>query len=561
MQRKGSGAKQFINEEACLSMQMVYRENFFILDSFSDLIFHQPSVNYLVPTFLQPIKPHLFRLSKKYICSQIQTVSFVFMKCSFMVVVLTLFSIITQAQEKWSLRKMVDYAMTNNISVKQADVQARIAALQVKQAELNKYPTANFSPSVGVNFGRSIDPTSNQFTTQEFFSNQFQLQGGATIFSFGRLKYNQQAAQFSAEAALKDVEKAVNDVALNVAVYYLQVLASNEQVKISKIQIAQTTEQLSNTKKRVDAGALPELNLAELQAQLATDSSNYIAAKTSYDQNILTLKGLLNIDASLPFDVETPDVDLIPILPFSEMEPETIYQLALTTQPLQQANDLRIKATQKNIAASKAALYPSLSGFYSLGSSYNNKQLGPTGDSTIYQVPTTDAVGKVNVNGTDYNVYPLNPFQTISFPNYAKTKYFNQLSNNFNQGIGISINVPIFNNGSAKLNYERSKLDLKNFQLQQDQANQTLKLNIYTAYTNAINSLEKYNAGKQSVSSAQKAFDYAQKRYEVGLLSTIDLITNQNNLLRAKLQQLSNHYDYVFKMKLLEFYKGEGLKL
>lgn len=467
----------------------------------------------------------------------------------------------SMAQDKWDLRRMVDYAIKNNISVKQADVQARIAALQVKQAHLNKYPNAVFSPSAGISFGRSIDPTSNQFTTQQFLSNQYQLQGSATIFSFGRIKNTEAAAKFSAEAALKDVEKAANDVALNVATYYLQVLAANEQVNISKIQIQQTTEQLDNTKKRVDAGSLPELNLAELQAQLASDSSNYISAKTVFDQNLLSLKGLLNIDASLPFQVETPDVDLIPLEPFSELQPEVVYQLALREQPLQQANDLRIKAAEKNIAASRSSLYPSLSGFYSLGSSYNNKQVGPTGDTSFYQVPTTDAVAKVNVGGTDYNVYPLQPFQTVAIPNYTKTKYFDQLSNNFNQGIGISINVPIFNNGSARIGYERSKLDLKNMQLQQEQADQTLKLNIYTAYSNAINALEKYNAGKKSVESAQKAYDFASRRYEVGLLSTIDLITNQNNLLRAKIQQLANHYDYVFKMKLLEFYKGQGMKL
>ena len=483
------------------------------------------------------------------------------MKKVIMAYILVLAGISSMAQDKWSLRKMVDYAMQNNISVKQADVQARIAALQAKQASLNKYPNANFSPSLGVSFGRSIDPTSNQFTTQQFVSSQYQLQGNATIFSFGRLKSTEAAAKFSAEAALKDVEKAANDVALSVATYYLQVLAANEQMNISKVQIQQTTEQLENTKKRVDAGSLPELNLAELQAQLATDSSNYISAKTIFDQNVLSLKGLLNLDASLPFEVETPDVNIIPIEAFSELQPEVIYQLALKEQPLQQANELRIKAAEKSIAASKASLYPTLSGFYSLGSSYNNKQMGPTGDTSFFQLPTTDPVAKVNIGGTDYNVYPLQPFQTVAIPNYAKTKYFDQLSNNFNQGIGISINVPIFNNGSAKIGYERSKLDLKNMQLQQAQADQTLKLNIYTAYTNAINALEKFNAGKKSVESAQKAYDFASKRYEVGLLSTIDLITNQNNLLRAKIQQLSNQYDYVFKMKLLEFYKGQGLKL
>ena len=479
----------------------------------------------------------------------------------FMVLILFSASISAKAQDKWDLRRMVDYAMKNNISVKQADVQARIAALQVTQAGLNKYPTANFSPSLGVNFGRSIDPTSNQFTTQEFISNQYSLQGNATIFSFGKLKNTEAASRFSAEAALKDIEKAANDVALNVAIYYLQILASNEQVNISKLQIQQTTEQLNTTQKKVDAGALPELNLAELQAQLATDSSNYISAKTVFDQNVLSIKGLLNIDAALPFEVETPNVDLIPIETFSELQPEVIYAMALHDQPLQQANDLRIQAAEKNIVVAKSSLYPSLNSYYSLGSSYNNKQLAATGDTTFYQIPTLDPVAKVNVGGTDYNVFPIDPFQTAAVPVYAKSKYFDQINNNFNYGLGISINVPIFNNGNARLGYQRSKLDLENMQLLQQQDNQTLKLNIYTAYTNAINSLEKYNAGKKTEESTQKAYDYASKRYDVGLLSTIDLITNQNNLLRAKLQQLSNHYDYVFKMKLLEFYKGQGLKL
>jgi outer membrane protein len=102
---------------------------------------------------------------------------------------------------------------------------------------------------------------------------------------------------------------------------------------------------------------------------------------------------------------------------------------------------------------------------------------------------------------------------------------------------------------------------LKNTVLQKDQANQTLKQNIYTAYTNAINAFEKLNAAKKSVESAQKVYDFSFKRYEIGLLSTLELITNQNNLITAKLQLVSSEYDYVFKMKLLEFYKGEGLKL
>jgi outer membrane protein len=457
------------------------------------------------------------------------------------------------AQEKWGLRQLIDYAIKNNISVKQADVQARISALQLKQAELNRWPTASLNTNVGLQFGRSIDPTTNLYTTEPLLYNNFQLQGGAEIYNWGRLKNAQAAANFNAQAALFDVEKAANDVSLNVASYYLQVLQAKEQIEVVTIQVAQTKAQYDDTKRKVEAGALPELNLAELESQLATDSSNLIAAKTSFDQNVLLLKALLNIDMAAPFDVDTPPVESIPIDPIAELQPDYIFSLGKGALPEQKANDLRIKGAEKSIKASKAALYPSIAGFYSLNSTYNNKSYSAV-DSTSVNPP----IGKTNIDGVDYQVYPLSPFTKYEL---GKTKYFKQLSDNFSQSIGVGVTIPIFNNGSYRIAYERSKLDLRNQQLQKELTEQTLQSNIYTAYSNAIAALEKYNAGVKAVASAQKAYDFATKRYEVGLLSTIDLITNQNNLLRAKLQQLTNQYDYVFKMKVLEFYKGQGIKL
>lgn len=457
------------------------------------------------------------------------------------------------AQEKWDLRRCVDYATKNNISVKQADVQARLSALQLQQAKLNRYPTASFSANVGGQFGRSIDPTSNQFITQNFFFNQYQLQGGALIFNWNRLGNQQAAANFNSQAALADVERVANDVSLNVASYYLNVLAANEQIKISEVQVEQTKAQYDITKKKVDAGALPELNLAEIESQLATDSSSLIAAKTTFEQNVLFLKALLNIDMAAPFAVDTPAVETIPLEPLAELQPDYVYQLALTTQPQQKVNDLRIKGAEKTVKATKSYMYPSLTGFYSLGATYNNLTRHIDG---VNFTGAQDTVGKVNFGGVDY---------AVTTPQYnivtSKTKFFDQLNNNFNQSLGLGITIPIFNNGSYRIAYERSKLDLENLKLQKAQSDQTLQSNIYNAYSSAVAALEKYNASTKSVESAQKAYDFATKRYEVGLLSTIDLLTNQNNLLKAKLQQLANHYDYVFKMKVLEFYKGQGIKL
>jgi len=441
---------------------------------------------------------------------------------AFAVCTILLHSVAQSQTEKWDLRKLIDYATKNNISVKQADVQARLTALQLKQAQLYQLPTASFSTSFGPQFGRSINPTTNLYTNNELFSQSYGLSGNAQVYNWGRLKNNIAANEFNAQAALVDIERAANDVSLNVATYYLQVLASKEQININEVQIAQRKAQIDVTAKQVAAGTVPELNLISLEAQLATDSSNLISSKTTFDQNVLALKALLNFDAALPFDVETPSVDKIPIESFADLQPEVVYQLALGNQPLQKENELKIKAAEKNVMVSKASMYPSIFGNYSLNSTYNNK--------------ATDLTG-------------------------SKIPYFDQVNENFRQSLGLGIQVPIFSNGTNRINYEQSKLNLKNNLLNKEQANQTLKQNIYTAYTNAVNALEKFNAAKKNVASAQKVYDFSFRRYEVGLLGTLDLITNQNNLQTAKLQMVASQFDFVFKMKLLEFYKGQGLKL
>ncbi|MFP5040762.1 TolC family protein [Parasediminibacterium sp. JCM 36343] len=460
---------------------------------------------------------------------------------------------------KWDLRRCVDYAMKNNISVKQADVQARIAALQLKQAQLAKYPNASLSSGLGTQFGRSIDRTTNIYSDVQSLYQNIQLQSGIQVYNFNRLKNTVDYAQFSAQAALMDVQKAASDAALSVCTYYLQVLAAKEQVTISQVQITQTKAQLDITQKKVLAGALPELNQVELEAQLANDSSTYITTQTTFEQNVLALKGVLNLDAAAPFEVVIPEASNIPVLPLAELQPQAVYQLALGNQPLQKGNDLRIKAADKNIQVYKAQMYPTLSLGVNLASNFYNA-FKKYGYSFNGYVPNGDLV---TIGSNTYTVATPNATITQSKRSFGQLweGYGNQLSNNFGQTVGFSLSVPIFNNGQYRIAYEQSKLNYKTQLLNKEGADNTLKQNIFTSYTNAISALQKLNAGKKSVESNQKAYDFATKRYDVGLLSTLDLLTNQNNLLRAKLQQASNEYDYIFKMKLLEFYKGQGLKL
>jgi outer membrane protein len=461
----------------------------------------------------------------------------------------------TIAQQKWNLQTIVDYAMTNNINVKLSDVQAKLALVTTKQSKLSIYPNANFNTSTSVNSGNNQDPTTFQRITQTYLNAGFQLQTSADIFNFYSKRNTIAANEFEAKASVANTDKVKNDIALSAANAYLNILLGKAQEDITTVQIKQTQDQLTNTRKLVKAGALPELSATQLEAQLAQDSVNYISAKGNTTQAILTLKTFMNIDAGTAFEVETPPVDKIPVETISDLQPEYVFDLALKNLPQQRVNDLKLKAAEKNAEVAKAAQYPTLSAFGSLGSNFNNQSRIVTG---VTKVNTILPVGDVTVGGTNYIV--TSPY-TYEVPTISKSGFGNQLGDNFRQSIGISISVPIFNGGTAKSNIERSKLNMAGLQFQKEQDNQKLKQDIYQAYNAAIIAYEKFNASKKSVDINELNLTYATKRFNVGMLSGFEMITTQNNLLRAKLQYVQNQFDYVFKMKVLEFYKGMGLRL
>lgn len=459
------------------------------------------------------------------------------------------------AQQKWNLQSIVNYAMANNINVKLQDVQARVAAINLKQSKLSQYPNVNLGANSSINSGNNQDPTTFSRITQTFLVAGLQLQSSADIFNFYSKRNTIAANNFDAQAANASTDKVKNDIALSAANAYLQILLGKEQENIALVQIQQTQSQLTNTRKQVNAGALPELNASQLEAQLALDSVNYISAKGNTTLNLLSLKALMNIDAAAPFEVDTPPVDQIPVEPIASLQPDYVFDIALKNLPQQRVNELRLKAAEKNVAAAKSSMYPTLSMFGSLGSNYNDKSRSITGFS---QTTTIIPVGTVKVNGTDYTV--TSPFTTFN-PISTKSGFTNQLSDNFRQAVGISLSVPIFSGGALRSNYERSKLNINTIQLQKEQDNQKLKQDIYQAYTAAVTASEQFNANKKSVAINELNLNYATKRFNVGMLGTFDLITTQNNLLRAKLELARTQFDYVFKMKVLEFYKGMGLKL
>jgi len=476
-------------------------------------------------------------------------------KVVFATVITILFVTYTSAQEKWSLLKCVQYAHENNITIKQRDIQAQIAQLTHKQSDLSKYPNLNFSSNIGLNTGRSIDRTTNQFTTESIFYNSFSLQSNVDIFNWFSKKNTIAGNKLEAMAATASVDKLKNDIALNIAAAYLQALLAKEQVNASNVLLSQTIAQLETTRKFVAAGSLPELNQVQLEAQLATDSVTLITAMGTETQSLLLIKSLLNLDAGISFDIVTPPIDGVPIDPIAELQPEVVYQLAIKNMPQQRLNNFRLRAAEKFADAAKGAMYPSIGAGVSVGTNYSNLK---NNDRLVSITPNgkVDTIGFVS--GSNTPVY-IPGFNRVF--DFFATPYGRQLSDNFSNGIGIGISVPIFNGNSARINWQKQKLNVKSLALQQDLDNLTLKQDIYTAYTDAMTALQKFNASSKAVEAAEKAYDFSQKRYNAELLNTMDLIISQNNLFRARIDKLSSQYDYVFKMKVLEFYKGQGIKL
>lgn len=481
------------------------------------------------------------------------------MKICFTLLIALVLYIPCYSQDKWNLLQCVQYAMANNVSVRQSEVREKIAELQSKQLSLSKYPNANFSTNTGYRLGNSENPSTGIFENNNFLQFGANFQTSVDIFNWYSKRNRIEGAAFEALASKASTEKLRNDIALTVANSFLQVLLAREQEKIVIVQLDQTSSQMKTVRKQVDAGALPELNAAILEAQYASDSANLIAARGNSQLNMLYLKAYMNMDAAAEFDILTTPAESIPVEKIGDLQPDLVYAIALKNLPQQRVNDYNLQAAQKNSTAAKGELYPTFSLYGALGSSYVYFKK-PFYQPVVTGFQSTGLKADAG-NGVFYDVVSptTNPGALAGY--ITPDGFGKQLKVNFGQSIGLTVSVPIFNGWSAKANYERSKWNIKTVELQKELDDKQIKQDIYQAYTAALVALEKYNASEKAVATAERSYDFATKRFNVGMLGSFELTTNQNNLLRVKLERIVNLYDYIFKMKVLEFYKGQGLKL
>jgi outer membrane protein len=278
------------------------------------------------------------------------------------------------------LEQCVQHARAHNLQVKTAELNQRLAILQNKQARGSKLPSLNADATVGDSYGRSIDPTSNQFVTKGFIYNSFGLNTQALLFGWFQRKYQVQQSELDIRSTVEDNEQLRDDISLNVATGYLRVLMAREQVKLAEAQLELDKKQLLQTEKFTAAGTVPELNLTQMQSQLANDSATLIRNLSEKDLALLQLKALLNLNFDEPFDIETPPIDLLELTEnYAALTPSFIYDKATQNQHRYQGNKLKLASAEKALRIAKTAAYPQLSVFGSVGTNFSSNVQNVTG--------------------------------------------------------------------------------------------------------------------------------------------------------------------------------------
>lgn len=462
----------------------------------------------------------------------------------------------SSAQENvWTLPEVIDYAIKNNITIQQSELNKRLAQLTYEQSKLSQLPSVNANTSYGRSYGRSVDPTTNQFvenTSYDFAS----LGANADVLLFGWFQKRNLIAQNKLTYQATEIElgQTVNDISLNVATGYLRALLAKEQVKTAEQQASLSDAQLKQTEKFAEAGRLPELNVAQMEAQLSSDSAALITARTEYNAAILDLKALLNMELNTPFEIVDPIVSVEDGIDMTLPTPEIIYTEAARNLGMVNSSKLRVEAAKKGYNAAKGGLYPQLALSYQLGTNYATTFK----DFTITGVNSepVDGTYALNPDGTRYIIYQPSPTFTTSTTPLGK-----QLDNNLRQTVSIGINIPIFNGWQQKTAVRRAKINILSQQLNQQQAELKLRQDVYKAHNDVKNAVQKYNAASRALIANKRAYEFAEKRHELGLTNTVEYLVIRNNLVQAQSNFLRAKYDLIFKLKVIDYYMGKEIKL
>ncbi len=459
----------------------------------------------------------------------------------------------TAAQEAWSLQRCLDHAFEHNIQIQLGELGETSAAIGTQTAKGAFLPNLNGNLSHGYNFGRTIDPFTNQFVESSAIrSNSFGLSTGMVLFNGFQNHLNLRRAKLAQESAAAQREIAENNVVLTIAGAFLNVLFQEEFERVAEYNRQATARQVDRMRSMVAAGAAAEFDLYDVEAQLAADEANIVSTKNALGLAKLNLVQLLQLPASEAdgFELVRPsDEDLQRTdLPSS---PAAAVAYALGSFPEIRQAELQVEDAFIGLDIAKANRYPRLFASYNIGTGYSGAS------RSIDGAPSTEEFVLGSLVVDDSTSYDLIAQQEVY--NFITTPFDDQLSQNFNQSVFFSMNIPIFNNFSVKSSIEQAEVSALSAQYQLEQTKQTLTTSIESAWADAHAASEQAVAQEAALVAAERAFLNTEKRYEAGASTAIDYADARTLFDNARVNALRAKYDLAFKSRILDFYMGKAM--
>src|SRR5665213_775870 len=452
----------------------------------------------------------------------------------------------TDNSQPWALQQCIVYAQSHNISVLQQQLNVEMAEANLKLSQGNLLPSVNGYASHTYNEGRTIDRFTNTFANSTVLSENYNLSSSVTLYSGMQNLNGIKQSKYSIASNNLQVQQTQYDIGMNVASAYLNVLYAKEQLEVAQEQVDLTQKQVDRMQKLYDAGAQAKESLLDLQSQLATEQVTLVSAQSSVTINYLNLTQLMNLDSTAGFQIVQPDL-VIPAQNILNSTPEQIYQTAVATMPGVKKTQMDYLSADKGVAIAYGAVSPQVTLQGSLGTGYS-------GASKTLQNSTyagNDTIGVTTAG--DYVLYPR-------YDNtYKTTPFGNQFNTNVNKSIGIQINIPILNHFQTNTNIAKAKIQRENAQLSIDLSEQQLLKNIQQAYADAQAAFLKYQATQKAIDAAQESFKYMQEKFDLGAVNAIDYNTAKNTLEKSQSDFIQAKYDYIFRMKVLDYYQGNPL--
>ena len=432
--------------------------------------------------------------------------------------------------KEWSLEECIKYAIENNIQIKQQVIQTDYQKNALDIAKLKLLPTVNGQSSYNFSFNRTLDQTTYRYVDQNGQSAQFYVGGNMPLFT-GLQNYNTiKKSENELLASQQELQVIKDNIALSVALGYLQIILNKELAAAVDNQLQITLQQIEKTQKLVNAGSVARGNLLQIEAQAAQEEVQLINLKNQLESSYLNLTQLLEIKTPAGFEVFAPEIT-IDSNSIITGNIDDIFLQAQMIRPEVKSSEMKLTASEYDLKIARGGRYPSLSLSHSFSTMYSNIR------QKIFQDPITGNI--------TYGDYPFNE----------------QLTDNKNYGLGFNLSIPILNGWQVNKNVANSKLALENSNYVLESTKKQLYKNIQQAYTDAVAALKKYNSSVKAVASSEESFRYAEQKFNVGMVTSVDYNASKTLLLNAQSEMSQAKYEFIFKTKVLDFYKGIPLTL